>query len=378
MKQLSGTPRNISTGFIGKITKSNNLLSKKKDLIFVANDSKFSSNYLAIITSSSQIKDSIRSVCNVPNVSELNDNDIVFIQPDGTITVLYDANSIHNAIFVTEKCNSNCIMCPQPPVKHEEDKFNNNLRLISLFDKNTKSIGITGGEPTLLGDKLFDILDAIHNKTPKASISILSNGIKFEDFDYTKRFAQAIKQDLVIDIPLFSDIDSIHNSIVRINSFYRTINGIYNLAKFNIKIGIRIVIHKMNYNRLEEFSEFIYSNFPFVYHVMFMQMEPVGYAKDNINKLWIDPLEYNSQLEKAVLNLYHRDMHVSIYNAQLCILPSTLMKFAVQSISDWKNIYIDVCNNCDIKINCPGFFASSKNIHSRGINPIKNIQAKLA
>jgi sulfatase maturation enzyme AslB (radical SAM superfamily) len=77
----------------------------------------------------------------------------------------------------------------------------------------------------------------------------------------------------------------ISNSIVRVKSFYKTIAGIYNLAKFNFKIGIRIVVHKMNYDRLSQLSEYIYSNFPFVYHVAFVQMEPIGYAYDNLNDL---------------------------------------------------------------------------------------------
>ena len=319
----------------------------------------------------------IRFVGEVKNINELNENDIVTIEPDGKINIIYDFNSKHNAIFITERCNSNCIMCPQPPVKQEEDKFELNIKYISLIDKNAKSIGITGGEPTLIGDKLFDILNAIYKRIPKASISLLSNGIRFENFDYARRFAKAIKQDLVVDIPLYSDIDTIHNSIVRTNSFYKTIMGIYNLAKFKIKIGIRIVIHKMNYDRLPELSEYIYSNFPFVYHVAFMQMEPMGFANNNLTDLWIDPVDYNNELSKAILNLHYRDIHVSIYNTQLCILPENLRRFAAQSISDWKNIYIAKCEECDLKPKCPGFFASSKEIHSRGIMASKGLQTNV-
>ena len=105
-------------------------------------------------------------------------------------------------------------------------------------------------------------------------------------------------------------------------------------------------------------------------------MEPIGFAKDNLNSLWIDPLDYNNELKKAVLNLHNRDIYVSIYNAQLCILPNELRRFAVQSISDWKDIYIDECDNCIQKKQCGGFFSSSKEIHSRGISAFKEIQAK--
>lgn len=378
MKQLKGKAYNLNEVIIGKITSKHDLFATKKDLIYVTNNGDFPNGYLAVITSNNDINKGVsRYIENVGNISELHDNDIVTVDPDGKISIVYDINSQHNAIFITERCNSNCIMCPQPPVKQEEDKLNLNLKYISLIDKNAKSIGITGGEPTLIGEKLFDILNAIHKRIPKASINLLSNGIKFENYEYAKRFAQAVKQEIVVDIPLYSDIDTIHNSIVRTNSFYKTIKGMYNLAKFNIKIGIRVVVHKMNYDRLPELSEFIYSNFPFVYHVAFMQMEPMGYAKDNLTDLWIDPLDYSREIEEAVLNLHYRDMHVSIYNTQLCILPEKLRRFAVQSISDWKNIYIDECENCLLKAECPGFFASSKEIHSRGITSIKGLQAKV-
>ncbi|HBX51114.1 MAG TPA: His-Xaa-Ser system radical SAM maturase HxsC [Bacteroidales bacterium] len=381
MKQLIGIAHNIEKVIIGKITTKNEMFSNKNDLIFVTRNNKIPNGFVAVITSNNSVDE--KSKCfveNVENISELYDNDIVTIYPDGRINVVFEIKSKHNAVFVTERCNSNCIMCPQPPIKKEEneDNFELNLKYISLIDKNTVSIGITGGEPTLLGTKLFEILSAIYKRIPNATIHLLSNGIKFENYEYASKFAQSINQDIVIDVPLYSDIDTIHNSIVRTNTFYKTIKGIYNLAKFNIKIGIRVVVHKMNYDRLPELSEYIYSNFPFVFHVAFMQMEPMGFAKDNIKDLWIDPVDYNNELEKALLNLYYRDLHISVYNTQLCVLPEKLRHFAVQSISDWKNIYIDECKDCCLVSKCPGFFASSKDIHSRKIKAINDLQAKIA
>ena len=372
MKQLIGISHNIKKVIIGKITYKKEIFNNKKDLIYVTKTNHLPNGYTSIITSLKDVeKTSKVLVCEVESIDKLFEGDIVTIEPNGTINIVFDINSHHNAIFITEKCNSNCIMCPQPPVKHEDDKFNLNLKYISLIVKNTESLGITGGEPTLIGDKLFDILRAIHKRIPKVTINLLTNGIKFENYEYAKRFALSIRQNIIVDIPLYSDIDTIHNNIVRTKTFYKTIKGIYNLAKFNIKIGIRIVVHKINYKRLPEIAEYIYSNFPFAYHITFMQMEPVGYAKDNIDSLWIDPVDYNKELEKAVLNLYYRDMQVSIYNTQLCILPESIRQFAVQSISDWKNIYIDECEECIMKEQCPGFFASSKVIHSRKIKPFK-------
>lgn len=104
-------------------------------------------------------------------------------------------------------------------------------------------------------------------------------------------------------------------------------------------------------------------------------MEPIGYALDNIDELWVDPYLYSNQLSQAVEILHNRGLKSSIYNFQLCILPKKMHKFASKSISEWKNIYLTECENCDLLDACPGFFASSSNYHSRSIKLIKNIQA---
>ncbi len=312
------------------------------------------------------------SVSEFPELAELNEGDVVLITPDGNINVLYEIKSMHNAIMATERCNHRCIMCPQPPILQETDKTNFNIKLLSLFDKNTHDIGITGGEPTLIGDNLFVLIEYIKKHLPKSSISLLSNGVKFSEKEYAEKLALTNHHDLQIDIPLFSDIDTEHNRIVGANTFYKTIEGLYNLALFRQKIGLRIVVHKQTYRRLPQLSEFIYRNLPFVYHVAFMQMETTGLAEENIEELWIDPYGYNKELETAVLNLAMRNMKVSIYNSQLCILSESIRDYAKQSISDWKNIYLPECENCEIKKECAGFFASAENRHSKYIKKIND------
>jgi His-Xaa-Ser system radical SAM maturase HxsC len=373
MKQLKSNPNNIDETVIGKIVKQTSMFHSKKNCILVTDEAKKQNGYSAII--SNKIIDTNVIGVELDELGELNNNDIVTIDADGIINIIHEANSKHNAIFITGRCNSNCIMCPQPPVKEEADRHDLNLKHISLLPKDTISIGITGGEPTLIGNKLFEIIVHIKKSLPKTYINILSNGIRFENIEYARNFAQNINQNTVVDIPLYSDVDTIHNEIVGSKTFNRTIKGIYNLAKFNVKIGIRIVVHKMNYKRLPQLAEYIYFNFPFVYQIAFMQMEPIGNALDNIEKLWIDPIDYNEELENAIKILHYRDLHVSIYNSQLCILSEKMRKFAVKSISEWKNIYVDDCEECILKPDCPGFFASSKDYHSRGIKSIKEIQA---
>ena len=136
---------------------------------------------------------------------------------------------------------------------------------------------------------------------------------------------------------------------------------------------IRIVLHKQTIPRLTKLCNFIYRNFPFVKHVALMGLENMGYVKKNWNDLWIDPFDYKKELEEAVKILHYAGMDVSIYNLQLCILPKNLWSFARASISDYKNLYLDCCEKCNVKKYCAGLFSSSLKRHSSHINAQKGI-----
>lgn len=372
MKQINGTPHNINSDILGRITFNKSLFNRKNSILVYKNLSRLPNNYAAIITNS-KYKDTLRPyISGVQNIAEFNEGDVVSINARGEIVFLYEIKSLHNAIFATERCNHRCVMCPQPPITQEIDKTPYNLKLISLIDKSSQEIGITGGEPTLIGDKLFTLIKKIQKYQPKAAISLLTNGVKFADKSYALKLALCKHQDLQVDIPIFSDIAEEHNKIVGAKTFYKTVQGLYNLALFRQRIGLRIVIHKQTYKRLPQLADFIYHNFPFVCQVAFLQMETIGNAEDNLKELWIDPHDYNESLKQAVLLLANRGVCVRIYNAQLCVLPKEIREFAVNSISDWKDTYLPECEDCVLRPQCGGLFASNQKYHSKYITPQKN------
>lgn len=376
MKQIHGNVLNIKSDILGIITLKGKNIFGRRDYILVGKDlDSCPRGYCAAITNITEIK-GCRPIVGNLDMTEFHEGDVVVINKDGTCTFFYEMSSTSNAIFITGKCNHRCIMCPQPPVTNEMDLTPFNMKLISLFDKHTKEIGITGGEPTMIGEKLFDIIGQIKKYIPKAAISILSNGVRFADKEYARKLALCNCRDLQIDVPIFSDIADMHNCIVGANTFYKTVKGLYNLALLGISVGIRIVVHKKTYTRLPQLADYIYHNFPFVCNVAFMQMETIGMAEENIKDLWIDPYDYNEQLEEAIKILQTRGIPASIYNAQLCILPESIRDYAVQSISEWKDIYLEECDGCKLKNSCGGFFASNKDYHSRYIKSQKTDMRK--
>jgi hypothetical protein len=98
-----------------------------------------------------------------------------------------------------------------------------------------------------------------------------------------------------------------------------------------------------------------------------MGLEVTGFTRANLEDLWVDPVEYASQLSEAVNILDRYGVRTSIYNLQRCLLPKSLWSYAVKSISDWKNKYYEECDGCIEKNNCGGFFASSDHKRSEFI-----------
>jgi hypothetical protein len=101
-----------------------------------------------------------------------------------------------------------------------------------------------------------------------------------------------------------------------------------------------------------------------------MGLENTGFTLANSELLWIDPVDYASDLEKAIEFLATTKVPVSVYNLPRCVLPKSIWPYAVQSISDWKNGYVEECEKCVERPRCAGFFTSGRPKQSRGISAI--------
>ena len=295
-------------------------------------------------------------------LSYLNDGDVIRVTPSAnSVRAIYRVNASANFLFVTERCNSFCIMCSQPP-RNVDDRhlIEELIEAVPLIDKGAHEIGITGGEPTLLGDRFIELLRTIKIHLPETAIHVLTNGRSYENLSSAEKIAELHHSDLMFGIPLYSDISNIHDFVVQADgAFDETIRGILNLKRCSQKVEIRVVIHKQTYKRLPQLAEFIGRNLQFVDHVALMGLEITGFTRANLEELWIDPTDYRSQLERAVEILSKYKVKTSIYNLQRCLLPTNLWPIAVKSISDWKNKYYPECADCSEKPNCGGFFASS-------------------
>lgn len=305
-------------------------------------------------------------VYGIPDFEHLMDGDIVLINTDGVINTLYRINSLQNFLLITERCNSNCLMCSQPP-RDRDDAYLMRIyeQLLPQMPKDCVELGLTGGEPTLLGERFFKLLELIKKELPDTEVHCLTNGRSFAWRNVADRLGEIGYRKLMLGVPLYSDYYQVHDYIVQAkDAFNQTMQGLYNLARNEQRIEIRVVLHKQSIPRLTKLARYIYKNLPFVEHVAFMGLEYQGYTPHNIQHLWIDPVLYMKQLEDAVGFLSDMGMNVSIYNSQLCIMPKTLWPFNRKSISDWKNIYLEECKSCAMIDRCGGLFASCEKMHS--------------
>jgi hypothetical protein len=196
----------------------------------------------------------IPAVVDIPpeDLAELGDGDVVFIEPGGRVVVLYKAGSPHNCLFVTNRCNCLCLMCPQPPGDDPPDMWEQNLRLIELLDpREATCLAITGGEPTLLGERLVELIRLVRQKLPKAHLTLLTNARKLKNLDYARELVLAGHPALLVESPLFADNDTEHDHIMGARgSFWDTIQGLHNLALLDQPVGLRTVLHALTAPRL--------------------------------------------------------------------------------------------------------------------------------
>ena len=366
MRHINGSFR---TGIYRISKKKWNCINIKNSILLSKTPTFMNIGYRAVITTKKKSSKKYITVSE-DEYKQFNANDIIELNEKG-IDFLWEYENNDNCFFLTESCSCNCIMCPQPPKKHNKELENKAIQILSLIPSSYKNdICVTGGEPTVLGDFYLNFMEKIRKKFPHNFLMTLTNGKSFACLDFLNRFHQ-LNLNSVLAISLCADTDDIHDSIVRVKgSFNLTQQGIYNLAKANEKIEIRIVISKLNYKRLSMMADFIYRNFPFIIHIDFMGMEYTGYASDNYSEIFINPQEYANNLSEAVLKLERYGLCVSVYNIPLCLLDSKIRKFAIRSISQWKQDYTEECSKCSYKNKCCGVFITSEKYQYKNISSL--------
>jgi His-Xaa-Ser system radical SAM maturase HxsC len=375
-----GQAEGIKQRIIGRVTELKDPIAEPRDAILLWKPESGApppnaSRCQAVISSSAGLPGwavKMPSVRGLTQLEYLRGGDVVVLAPGGFVRVLYRRASPNNFLLLAENCNSYCLMCSQPPRRVDDRaKVAEHLRTIDLIDPATRELGLTGGEPTLLKDDFLAIVERCNQRLPSTALHVLTNGRAFYYREFAERLGAIGHPDLMLGIPLYSDVDSEHDHVVQAQrAFEQTVFGLHHLARARVPVEVRIVVHRQTYERLPAVAEFIARNLPFAAQVALMGLEMTGLALAHPDALWIDPAAYQPQLLATAERLHCAGIPVRIYNLPLCLLDRGLWRFAVQSISDWKREYLPCCSNCSVREQCGGVFATSRGMQSRNIAPI--------
>ncbi len=328
-----------------------------------------------IITYSLELYEKYKSCKNILlfyNLIDAIEEDAIVRIENSTLYFQYLPSSNNSqGLFFTKKCNHYCLMCSEPPSKDNFDYLiNENMKIVELMSKDTEVIGITGGEPTLLGKDFFKIIKKIREELPNTQIRLLTNGRSYKNIEFCSELADIAKGFITSEIPVYSTDYAKHDYIVQSRgAFFETIEGLYNCAINGLNVEIRVVLTKQNYKDLSNIVSYVYKNMPFVNHIALMGLEYIGFAINNFDEIHINPLEYSNQLVEAVSLSQQYNIPVSIYNLPICLIDDSLIKYSRKSISDWKNDFSDFCKDCCYRDICCGMFSSTKPYFEKLLKP---------
>ena len=294
---------------------------------------------------------------------ECNNYDVFEISDNGSVTRCYDNSSLENTFFITEKCNSNCIMCPSSDYSRQRGgsmKISDLISIASHIPTDASHITVTGGEPFMAGKDIFRLFEYCKDKFKDTEFLVLTNARIFAVREYCELLKETLPDHSTVGVPLHGSCPQIHDAITRSkNSFDQTVTGLARLQNIGVNTEIRIVVCKNNVTDIPEIARLIVERLNKADHVSIMAMEMTGNAHKNAEAVWIPYRDSFIYVKAAIEILVTAGIDVKLYNYPLCTVDKEYWMICAKSISSWKVKYAPVCEHCIEKASCGGVFAGS-------------------
>lgn len=241
-------------------------------------------------------------------------------------------------LTITRKCNHKCIHCYNYWRTDDDNadvsKFLSdeqiNIIVRELVSNNVWRATITGGEPLAELDVLYKLIIALKDTGIQLS---MNTNLSLMTEQIAQTLVSKLEWDSILLTSLPGLLPEICDKITQISgSFERIVNGIDICEKYNIPVGINIVVSKSNLAELERLDSFL-SNHKVDYVSITRAIAPL-YDKDNPS-FFLDEKEiiYIADLLESV----HRKFGVTVGSVTpfpLCIL---------KDISKYQNITSASC-----------------------------------
>jgi His-Xaa-Ser system radical SAM maturase HxsC len=264
---------------------------------------------------------------------------------------------------LTFKCNNNCLSCIYNMEIAEKLKVGQPMEesIKKVIDgiRPGNTLGLTGGEPTIR-DIFFKILRYAKKKDPEMNVFIVSNGRMFSYMEFAEKMAGIGLSNLKIGIALYGHESRIHEAVTRIpGSFEQTLKGIKNLLELGIPVELRIIVSKLNYEKLEQIVSFVAKELKGVYRVVLINMKYTGNAYINRKALFVRYGEVVPFAQKAADVLMKNDIDVKLFHFPLCTVKKryrVLAKGVTKQESEL--MFVRGCGKCCMKDECPRIWKS--------------------
>jgi len=301
--------------------------------------------------------------------------DVLEINTNGIIYRWYADAEGDAGIATTSLCNSNCIMCPASENERRQLQTMSVERLdevIRHMPKDLWNFTITGGEPTLIGEDAFvHVLNTVKNELPDTKILLLTNGRTLGDKGFFERFNAERPKFMRVAIPIHGSTAEKHDYITQAKgSFDQTVRAIANLLRVKTETEIRIVVSKLNCDDILNIAKFIVAVFPSVSIVNFVGLEMRGNCAAHAEEVLISYQEAFQKSKEAIKLLISCGIDVGLYNFPYCMIDKNYWPIAQKSISAYKSVFNDECENCLLQEECCGIFQATKNFYKPKVYPI--------
>lgn len=277
--------------------------------------------------------------------------------------------------YVTEKCNSNCIMCP---MSLDSRKLGREMcaeqwdHFEEYIPGRVSHITITGGEPFLYYEKLIPVLDKVNRLYPDAEVLILTNGRALSIPKIMEAVRPLITRQYCFAIPIHGSEECIHDYITQApGSFRQSLTALYQLSSTMARTEVRIVGHQLNIDTISDIYSMLCSMNIRIDIINLIAMEMTGCAARNRDKLWVDYDLLCHAAEKGINYAMVHGINVGLYNFPLCQVPERLWPLVKLSITPYKVRYMDQCEACLYRDACGGMFYSTCLLKLCKVKPFK-------
>ncbi|MFX1297630.1 MAG: radical SAM protein [Promethearchaeota archaeon] len=241
--------------------------------------------------------------------------------------------------FITNKCNNRCILClhsKEMKRSIKEINLNELKQLLSSIDINPDDLfSVSGGEPTL-HSALPSILKFLKEEYGNL-VQLVTNARKLVEDSFLESIAPFIDY---ISTSLFGMSSKTHDYTTRRrNSFTETILGLQNAEKFNLKLNLRYVPTKYNYEEIPELVYFILDNFTNP-HIVINALQIISNAKLNQDKLAIQHSRIVPLISQAIDDADSKKIMISVH-FPICIFdPYYWNHFSTNFKTVFRNSYV--------------------------------------